>query len=217
MDESLKSKYTEIYDKFVGNSIGPYISDIGDTWYVILGSVFLCVFISLLYIAAMKVMARVLAWISIVLILVGLVGMGAFFWYLDGKVELENPAESHYYYIFAAIGCWIVALLYMVAIFFLWRSLSISIAIIECASDFVGSQKRSVLVPVFSFLVMLVAFVCWIAGMVCIASVGKISTKGDDTDGSQVRHVIWNEQVRGMVWYMFFGFLWIMAFILACA
>jgi hypothetical protein len=48
-------------------------------------------------------------------------------------------------------------------------------------------------VPVFSFLVMLVAFVCWIGGMVCIASVGKISTKGEDTDGSQARHVVWNE------------------------
>lgn len=139
LDDSLKDKYTAIYDKFVGNSIGPYISDIGDTWYIILGSVFLCVLISLLYIAAMKVMARVLAWISIVLILIGLVGMGAFFWYLDGKVSEDNPAESHDYYIFAALGCWLVGFLYMIAIFFLWRSLSISIAIIECASDFVGS------------------------------------------------------------------------------
>jgi len=190
---------------------------VADTWHVILGSIFLCVGISLLYVAAMKVMARVLAWISIVLILVGLVGMGAFFWYVDGKVDAENPAAQHDYYLWAAFGCWILAFLYMVAIFFLWKSLSISIAIIECASDFVGSQKRSVFIPIFSFLVMLVASICWIGGMICIASVGKISTKGPETDGSQIRHVVWNEQVRGMIWYMFFGFLWIMAFILACA
>lgn len=116
-------------------------------------------------------MARVIAWISIALILIGLSGMGGFFWYLHGTTV---KGESHAYYLYAAIGTWIIAFLYMVAIFFLWRSLSVSIAIMECASDFVGSSKRSVVVPVAAFLVVLVAFVCWIAGMVCVASIGKI-------------------------------------------
>jgi len=215
LDPQVKANYAKIYDTFIGNSIGPYIADLADTWFVVLGSVFLSVAIALLYIAAMKFMARILAWISIALILVGLVGMGAFFWYLDGKVAADNPAEDTSYYVWAALGCWVVAFLYMVAIFFLWRSLSISIAIIECASDFVGTQKRSVLVPVFSFIVMLVIFVGWVWGMVCIASVGTISAGG--AEGSQARHVIWDENVRGMIWYMFFGFLWLMAFVLACS
>ena len=102
----------------------------------------------------------------------------------------------------------------MIAVFCLWKSLSVSIAIMECASDFVGSTKRSVFVPAGSFVILMIAFVCWIASMVCVASIGKIT---GNEGGSQVRHVEWNEATRGLVYFTFFGFLWVAAFIIAAA
>jgi hypothetical protein len=50
----------------------------------------------------------------------------------------------------------------------------VSIAILEAASDFIGSNLRIVFVPIVVFFINMITIVCWIAGIITVFSVGDI-------------------------------------------
>jgi len=52
-----------------------------------------------------------------------------------------------------------------------WRSLRISIAIIETAADFFSDTKRIVLMPLLYFTVWVLIFVFWLWGVSGVASI----------------------------------------------
>lgn len=83
--------------------------------------------------------------------------------------------------VYVAIGCWVVAGLYAISILCLWRSLQVSLAVLEAASDFVGSNMRVVFVPIVVFLLNGIVFICWIAGIVMVFSVGEIDNGPEGT------------------------------------
>jgi hypothetical protein len=62
----------------------------------------------------------------------------------------------------------------MISIFCMWKSLQISLAVLEAASDFIGSNLRIIFVPVLFFVVQVVTFCCWTFGMICVFSIGQI-------------------------------------------
>lgn len=88
-----------------------------------------------------------------------------------------------------AIGVWIVAALYVVGLLCLWKSLQISLAVLEAASDFVGSNLRIIFVPILFFILNIIVFCCWIAGILTVFSVGDID---NGPEGSQYKTVKWN-------------------------
>ena len=88
-----------------------------------------------------------------------------------------------------AVGCWILALLYVIALICLRKSLQISLAVLEAASDFVGSNLRIVLVPVLFFFIKLVIFICWVVGIITVFSVGEID---NGPEGTQYKTVKWS-------------------------
>ena len=113
-----------------------------------------------------------------------------------------------------AIAAWILAAIYVLVLLCLWKSLQISLAVLEAASDFVASNMRVVLVPVVFFIINIAAFCCWIAGVVCVFSVGDID---NGPAGTQYKTVKWNQTTRGAMYFMLFGILWILAFLIACS
>jgi uncharacterized membrane protein len=54
------------------------------------------------------------------------------------------------------------------------KSLQISIAVLEAASEFVSKNIRIIGVPFIFFLVSLATFICWLAAIICLFSVGEI-------------------------------------------
>ena len=52
----------------------------------------------------------------------------------------------------------------------------------------------------------------WIAAMICVASIGNIKVENVET---QSKDIEWSETTEWAVWYMIFGFIWIMAFLVA--
>ena len=92
------------------------------------------------------------------------------------------------------------------------KTLVISIAILEASADFVGSTFRVILVPIIFFFVNFAVFAMWAIGAVCVFSIGTIESYGD---GSQLKQVTWDSSTRQMMYFMGFGILWIMAFLIA--
>jgi hypothetical protein len=71
--------------------------------------------------------------------------------------------------------CWIAAGLYYLVMFCNFKSLRVSIAIIETAADFFSDTKRIALVPCIYFCVWVGVSIFWLWGLVGVASISDSS------------------------------------------
>lgn len=66
----------------------------------------------------------------------------------------------------------------MIAMLCLYRSLQISIAVLEAAAEFVGSNVKVIFVPLVFFIINTIVILMWGAGLLCVFSIGTIETAG---------------------------------------
>jgi len=62
-----------------------------------------------------------------------------------------------------------------------FSSLRIAIAVIETAADYFADTKRIIFVPLLFFFLGVCAFAAWVAGMLCVASIGEITVDSVST------------------------------------
>ena len=67
--------------------------------------------------------------------------------------------------------------------------------------------------PLLYFAIGLLCFSAWIFALLCVASIGPITV---DSVATQTKDIVWDDKTYWAMWYMLFGFLWIMAFIISC-
>jgi hypothetical protein len=153
--------------------------------------IFTCIWIALvlalIYIKLMDWFAVPLAWITIVVIEAALAGLGylAYFQaqqYFDLNDGAKNSSSTSLLWI--ASICWIAAGIYYLIMFCNFKSLRVSIAIIETAADFFADTKRIVFVPLVYFSVWVGLFIFWLWGL-C----GVLSISPDGIDGITITNV----------------------------
>jgi hypothetical protein len=114
-----------------------------------------------------------LAWITIIVIQVSLVALGYFAYAESNSISTEkntNTTNSTLLMWIAAI-CWILAGLYYIVIACNFKSLRVSIAIVETAAEWFTDTKRIVLIPLIYFCFWVCVFVFWIWGLAGVASI----------------------------------------------
>jgi hypothetical protein len=94
-------------------------------------------------------------------------------------VSSENQSYTTLKY--AAVGVWILAVVYVIALLCYWKSLHISLAILETASEFIGTNMRVVFVPLIFFLLNVIVFLFWLIAVVYLYSVGDIENGEEGT------------------------------------
>jgi len=94
-----------------------------------------------------------------------------------------------------------------------FRSLQISLAVIETAADYFAQTKRILIMPVIFFFMAVIWFALWVGGFMTVCSNGVIQPVGG---GSQLKNVEWSSGTTTMVWYMIFGLIWTISFIISC-
>jgi hypothetical protein len=67
--------------------------------------------------------------------------------------------------------CWIFAGLFYLLIACNWKSLRISIAVVETAAEYFSDTKRIVIIPFIYFSVWVGVFIFWIWGLAGVASI----------------------------------------------
>lgn len=87
---------------------------------------------------------------------------------------------------------------------------------IDASADFLAKTKRIILVPVFYFLVMVGLIIGWIFCIICIHTIGTV--KPSTGVIPQYRYITFDDadyrkEVMYVELFMFFGILWIVAFI----
>jgi len=154
------------------NSSNYFISMYESRW-VILTCIGISLVIALIYLKLMDWFAVQIAWVTIVVIEICLIVMGYFtYTYSQGIKDTHGDRTNQSDTLFwSAIGMWILAALYYLVLACNFRSLRISIAVIETAADFFTDTKRIVLVPLIYFVIWCGIFVFWLWGLAGIASI----------------------------------------------
>ena len=107
---------------------------------------------------------------------------------------------------------WILAVAWYIFLACNFNSLRVSIAIIETAADWFADTKRIMLVPFFYFILGALVFGVWVGCMVSVSSIGEIEVSSVKYQSKEVE---WDDNTRYMAYFMYFGILWIIAFLMA--
>jgi hypothetical protein len=215
LDPSVQDGWTTLTDKFKESSSGKGLMDIYDARWTILGGVVLAVLITFGYIKFMDWCAFWLAWFSVILLFFFFVLAGYGAWYTRSQLKNDdNDANDDYndHLFWTAMVFWLVSLVYVIFVACNWKSLKVSIAIIETAADFFADTKRIVLVPLCYFGVALIVFGVWLGALICVNSIGDIKVDSIKAQSKDVEH---SADTIYMLCYMWFGIFWLMAFLIS--
>ena len=147
--------------------------------WVILISILIAALMTFVYSYLMHFCAQVLSWVSVILIQIMLVGIGYFAWdYRRDQIDLDEAYadESMATWLkWITWLSWIFAGIYYIVIICNFQSLRLAVAVIQTASSFVADTKRLMLVPLFYFFLSICASFLFLAGLICVSSIGEIT------------------------------------------
>jgi len=113
-------------------------------------------------------------------------------------------------------GAFVSAGLYYIFLVCCFKQLRISIAVIETAADWFADTKRIVFVPLGYFTFGILVFAAWACALVMVGSITVGGALPTTEQGTQLKKVEWSQETYWMIYTMWFGIFWIMAFIIAC-
>ena len=201
-----------------GTTFGSAFADVMAAKWVMLIAVFVCLFVTLIYISLMHYCAFWLSWISVGLIQISLIAIGYFSMdYRSDQIELDAAYADESMAKWLNWITWlsfIFAGIYYIVIVCSFQSLRVAVAVIQTASSFVADSKRLIFVPVLYFGVGIILLTMFLAGLICVSSVGEIVP---ETDGYQYQQkdIEWSTATQYQFLFMLFMFFWIAAFIMA--
>lgn len=179
LPQSVKNNWDALLKSVSDSSFGEIFADIMISKWVILISIFIAALMTFVYSYLMHFCAQVLSWISVVLIQIMLVGIGYFAWdYRRDQTDLDptyaDESMSTWLKWITWLS-WIFAGIYYIVIICNFQSLRLAVAVIQTASSFVADTKRLMLVPLFYFMLAICASVLFLAGLICVSSIGEIT------------------------------------------
>lgn len=205
--------YTSDGDDFTTSNY--YLSMYESRWVFVI-CIFIALILSLVYIKFMDWCAVPVAWGTIICIEIALCVSGYFSYaYAQNLITADDGNRSSFTAgaLCTASACWIAAGLFYIVMFCNFKSLKISVAIIETAADFFADTKRIIMVPFGYFSLWVLIFVFWLWGLSGVSSIG---TFGDINAQFQSKEVFRSDGTNWMIAGMVLGMVWISAFIMAC-
>jgi len=182
--------------------------------------------IAAFYIFLLKWLTKPLLYISMFIIFLGFGLLGGWLWLKkadyseevcgdvkgeDGKTTNVCSKPINYQYCFyGAIVAWVVDVIYMMFICCCWKNISLGASIMECASQFVASTLRVILLPIGAYLVCAPFVAYWTVTAVYLYSMGTPEFQED----SFISNIKWEDQTRYLIWYFVFALCWCLAFII---
>lgn len=222
---NLIDEYEEMLQYIDMRIFEEWMSDIEYSWAVILGSTVLALIISFVFVFILRFVAGCIIWAAIILFMLilfiaGAVSLAVSNYYgnmveemdaMEIAVEETSAYQSMRIFKAVAIGLWIGDFVYVVAICCLYHKIKFAIAIMKAAAHWLRDSPLVILVPPLIFLLTTVLFIFWLAGALYLWSSGERVKR----DGMPFSEFIWDDNTRRMIYFYFFGGLWINAFLQA--
>ena len=218
LPQSAKDHWDDLTESFTNSYYGSGFADLYTARWTILASPLVAVIFTFAYIYFMDKCAYYLSWFSVALIQFALIGLGVYtyMWRSDILADLKDDDEeaSNLAYTLNWVTwiSWILAAIYYLVMACSFKSLRVAIAVIETAADYFSDTKRVIFVPVLFFFVGIIVFIGWVVAVICVGSIGEIEV---NSVAYQSKDIEWSDATYYMMYFMVFGIVWLLAFIIS--
>lgn len=188
------------------------VSDIKKSWPIILAVVAISIVACLIYFYLVQVCAFCMIISLLCLSILGLAGLGIFFWFRAqdlGLIGGDPDTISHYKT--AAIVSWVIAGVGALLSCLLFSRIRLAAQIIAAAADFISSKISVLMVPIISLILILSFCAWWLGSFLMVYSVGTVVWYPGNIFGN----LVWEPWTEVAVYFMLFGLLWVVAYLIA--
>ena len=214
LPEDLKSYYISSGLESYLNSASQYISDMINAWSAYLIALVTCFILLFLYSVFIRYCAAILAWLSYILVFFAIAGLGCYSYFYAISYYEDGDSTQNMLKITAYV-LWGLSVLYVLLICCLYKDVRKSIAIIQAAAAFMQTNMHVILVPIYSIVFTVCFLAYYLIGQVYLFCVGTITPVLLE-DGTYTRTIEWTDLTEYLNYFFFFGFLWVLALVLAC-
>lgn len=166
--------------------------------------------ITLIYIYLLRCITKPILYGSLILIFLFLLGVTGYMYKVSS--EIEDQTSDNYKVAFGVMILFaILTLIFIVCICCMWKAISLGAAIMETASDFIGENKKVVILPFVSYFFAFPIIAWWTATSIFIYGLGDPKFKAD----SFIANVEMSNQSTYLFLFMMFGMFWIVAWLIA--
>ena len=206
--DQLPQNYQDTWNQALTNLKASQAGQLINDLQITKNAVFICLGLSLIYsimyIYMMSRFSNCLAKFSILVIELCIVGAAGVSFYLRSNVT--NSSQQRTGYLIAGISMVVVFFLFNMLLCCFWKQLEVAIAVIDATADFFAATKRVAGVSVLYFLVSVIVFLGWIAGIGGVVSLNEINPTYNSPQG---KDIVWSKQVTIMCSFMIFGLIWL--------
>jgi len=208
---------------FNSDMLQNWISDIRQTWQVIIASFGVAFLLGLVYMVLLRYCSGVLTWAAILAFIGGSAVLG---WQFYQKAEASatavtdtsastdstsNASETITTERAVAYLCWAVAIIVALATLCLFNRIRLAIAIIKAAADYVKETPSAMLLPPITVVVLCLFYGYWGVTAVYLVSSGDATRIQDTAFGT----FEFDKTLQRLLIYHLFGLLWFNAFVIA--
>lgn len=167
---------------------------------------------TMLYVYSLKHIAKPMLYLSFVLVTFGLLGGGVYFLYLYMVLqpipETPNAATNANDMLGVAVVLFVFLAIVLCFLICYRKAIVLGAAILQTASDFVSGNNRIVLLPLGSYLVMLIAEALWLVSIFFLAGTGTPQYVPD----SYFSTMLYSGTTKWLFLVQIFIILWVLAF-----
>jgi hypothetical protein len=163
---------------------------------------------SIMFIYMMSRFANCLAKLALLIIELILIGAVALTFYFRSDTFNDEDDKKTY----LIVGCTLIVItaIYNMILCCFWKQINVAIAVIDATADFFAATKRIVFTSVLYFFVTLVVMLAWIAAASGVVSLNEITPTYQSPQG---KNIIWQGEVKFMMFFMIFGLIWLIFWI----
>lgn len=186
-----------------------WISDLVTTWPIILASVGFSFIIIIFYMLLVRCFAEAIAYLTIILILAALAGLGYVF---QARSDYYKSVNDDTYELTMKVLCGIcysLAGIWLLVVIFMCNRIRLAIALIKTVAEYLQDTCTVFFVPLIFYLISGCFYAYWVALSVYIYSTGEV----EKSNGTFLPDVTWTSTTRYAWWFHLFALFYINAFL----
>ncbi len=187
-----------------------WMTDLNTTWPILLASIGFAFVIALFYLLFVWCCADVVVYITILLILAALSGLGYIFQQRSDYYKNLNDSTYQTTMLVLCGICYAFAGIWLLIILFMCNRIRLSIALARVTARYIGTTCSLFFLPIFFFILTGCFYAYWVALSIFLYSSGTVDPKS-----SFIATINWNQTTRYAWWYNLFALFYISAFLTA--
>lgn len=217
---SIQSNYNNIIGSFGLDDVEMYARDIRLSWKVYLMGIVTCFVLIFFWNLMLRQFAEILAWISILIVGIGIVTLGFLIkYYADANYPEGDSTQKWLNY--ASYVVWSLAGIYALIVLCSFYAIKISIKVLRVSAKVIMNNMRMIIIPLVGIVVMIVWILFYSYSLLWLMSCGDMKQNqlmgpGNTVLGTYVSYQ-WTETEKYFIWSTVFYFFWISAFLVAAA